>query len=114
MRKSKQYPKNKNEINSFSGVKKKRKKIIPYHKPTVEFEFTFEEKVYKNGTGRIKITTEGGIQCLIQTNEGVWTGVKGHVNFIRLKKVTNVVIPKKTLPTTRLRKNKGRVLRVPV
>lgn len=95
MRKSKKYPKNKNEIDSFSGVKKKRKKIIPYHKPMVEFEFIFEEKKYRNGEGRIKITTEGGIQCLIKTEEGVWTGVKAVVNYIRIKKVTNLVIPKK-------------------
>jgi hypothetical protein len=103
----KRKPKVRQELDSFSGVKKKRKKRVPpYQKPMLSFSFTFNEIEYTNGTGRIKITTEGGVQLLIQNVEGVWIGVKGILNFIKIKKISNVVIPKSTLRPKKVRRNK--------
>lgn len=81
----KKKPKNKNEIDSFSGVIKKKKKPLEYKKPMVEFQFTHEGRRYGNNKGRLKIDIHGGVSCLLLLETG-WKNVKGILNYIKIKK----------------------------
>lgn len=85
----KKRPKNKQELNPFSGVTKKRKKTPPAKKVVVTFGFSVGEKKYGNGTGRIKVSTNGSTQCLIP-HEDKWLIVKGVLDFIKMKTVTKL------------------------
>jgi hypothetical protein len=84
----KKRPKNKQELPSKSG--KKRRKILPT-KDIVEFEFIHNDEKYKNGTGRLKIATDGGISCLIFKDDK-WYPVKATLTKIKLRTV--VIKPK--------------------
>lgn len=82
---SKKRPKNKQEMSSFSG--KKKRPALKY-KTRIDFSFkTVDETVYKNGQGRIKITEEGDPQYLIKVNHK-WQTVKAEL--LTLKVVTYV------------------------
>lgn len=76
--------KNKSDIGSNSGTG--RKKLLP-KKLIVEFEFIYEEKKYRIGSGRIKISEEGGISCLIRDENGKWKNIRGVLTYIKLKYV---------------------------
>lgn len=84
-KKSAKKIRNKNEIDSFSGVVKKKKKPLEFKKPMVQFQFTHDGRKYGNSEGRLKIDIHGGVSCLILTNTG-WKTVKGILNFIKIKK----------------------------
>lgn len=80
--------KNKNTIPSKSG--KKIKKVLPT-KTIVEFEFEHNDEKYKNGTGRLKVATDGGISCLIFKDDK-WYPVKA--TLLKIKMKTIVIKPK--------------------
>jgi hypothetical protein len=85
----KKRPKNKQELSSKSGHRPKKE--LP-RKIVVEFSFTTKEGVvYKQPQGRIKVSQDGGVSCLILTEEG-WKPVKAILNFIKMK---TVIIKKK-------------------
>lgn len=86
MRKKKVKVKNKNEIGSFSGVIKRKKKEVEHKKPMVQFQFTFEGQKYSNNQGRLKIDIHGGVSCLVLKENSRWKGVKGILNYIKIKK----------------------------
>ena len=69
---SKLRNKNKQELDSFSGVKPKIVKRL-----RIKFEFTLPDgSKIKNGQGRLKIGTEGEVHFLTQTENG-WKAQKG-------------------------------------
>lgn len=80
--------KNKNSISSKSG--KKIRKVLPT-KTIVEFEFEYNEEIYKNNTGRLKIATDGGVSCLINKDDK-WYPVRAKLLKIKMKTV--VIKPK--------------------
>ena len=72
--------KNKQEMSSRSGVKKKPEKKIK-----VKFEFEMPDgKIIRNGEGRIKIMSDGGVSCLIQDEEGKWKAVKAKLKTLKI------------------------------
>ena len=77
---AKRKPKNKQELPSKSGVKKK-----PVYRDKVVFEFSSENITYKNGEGRLKIDTKGYFSFLIKTDKG-WQPVKGELTKLKLVK----------------------------
>lgn len=78
----KKRPKNKQEIDDFSGSK--RKPIEP--KIKISFQFTDRQGVsYKPPVGRLKIDQNCGVSCLI-LKDGKWHPIKAHLDFIRKKK----------------------------
>jgi hypothetical protein len=81
----KKRPKNKQELSPKSGFRPKKE--LPT-KTLVEFGFTTRDGVkHKNLSGRLKITEEGDIQCLVRDSEGKWRNVKGKLDFIRMKTI---------------------------
>jgi len=84
----KKRPKNKQEISSFSGVRKKKKIILPENKPKVVFEFIADDGVIYN-FGRLKIDTTGGVSFLINTVTG-WKPIKGKLKWIKIKSSGNL------------------------
>lgn len=90
--------KNKQEISSISG-----KRSLPKPKTGTKVIFKFITKdgtVYENGTGRIKIATDGGISCLINDEKG-WLPVKAELTNI---KIVKYVKPKMVVQRARNRK----------
>jgi len=82
----KRKPKNKNEIDSFSGVLKKKKVVHPEKKLKVDFEFvTLDGQHYKGGQGRLKVDLEGGVSFLLKGDIS-WKSLKGNLLWIRIKK----------------------------
>ncbi len=80
----KKRPKNKNEIDSFSGVIKKKKAPPVQKKPKVTFEFQDEQGItYKTGEGRLKIDKDGGVSFLLSV-EDTWKTLKGHIKNIKI------------------------------
>jgi hypothetical protein len=65
--------KNKHELTPTSGVSKK----VEYRN-VILFGFKFDNKVFKNGNGRLKITEQGHIQYLIKKDDK-WQTVKGEL-----------------------------------
>lgn len=78
-------PKNKNELESFSGVTKKKKVLVVDKKPKVDFIFEdLEGKRYTTADGRIKIDQQGGVSFLLKIEE-TWKTIKGHLVTIKVK-----------------------------
>lgn len=74
--------KNKQELSAKSGAKTK-----PKMKQVVEFQFTdLEGKIYKAPFGRVKVSEEGGVSCLIKIENG-WKAIKAKLDYIKLKNV---------------------------
>lgn len=77
----KKKPKNKNELESFSGATKKKTPPVE-KKPKVSFEFVdLEGNHYQTGQGRLKIDQEGGVSFLLKL-EDTWKTIKGHIKTI--------------------------------
>lgn len=92
MNQSKKRVKNKQELSPKSGPKKK-----PQYKTKILFEFELSDgKRVKNGEGRIKVSIDGGVSCLIQTEEG-WKAVKAKIISVKLvhERVKLLDAPKK-------------------
>jgi hypothetical protein len=89
MKQSKKRIKNKQELTPKSGKKKELPK-----RTIVEFQFTTLLGVkFKNGEGaRLKIMEDGGISCLVKSEERGWIPVKAKLDFIKLK---TIIIKKK-------------------
>lgn len=78
---SKKRPKNKQEMSSFSG--KKKRPALKY-KTRIDFSFKTEDQtVYKNGQGRIKITENGDPQYLIRVNDK-WQTIKAELLTLKV------------------------------
>ena|SRR6478609_1049086 len=79
MNQSKKRTKNKQELSPKSGPRKKVER-----KPKIKFEFELEcGKKVRNGEGRIKVAADGGVSCLVQSEEG-WKGIKAKILFVKL------------------------------
>lgn len=83
MNKSKKRTKNKEYLSPSSGVKKK-----PLKKMKVKFTFQLENgRIVSNLDSRLKIMSDGGVSCLINTEKG-WQAVKGKLKSIKLYEET--------------------------
>lgn len=92
----KKKPKNKQELPSSSGSKKK-----PVYRDKIIFEFKTEEGIFKNGgEGRLKLDNKGYFTFVIK-KEGKWKNVKGVL--LKLKLVREI---KKTVGSIKKAKKK--------
>lgn len=89
MKQSKKRVKNKQELTPKSGKKKELPK-----KTIAEFQFTSTLGIkFKSGEGaRIKLMDDGGISCLVRTENNGWQAIKAKVDYIKIK---TIVIKKK-------------------
>ncbi len=87
MRKSKQYPKNKQELNPKSGARGRPVE----NKIKIKFQFEDGEgKKYNNGEGRIKVCKEGFLTFVVM-DEGKWKNIKAKLVFLRITQVPRTV-----------------------
>lgn len=95
--KYKKRPKNKQEMDSFSGAKPKR---APTYEEKIKIDFCCvdaEGNEYRPPEARLKTTKEGYISFVVQTETG-WKPLKAKLIDLKVKYERKLLDPRRKLP----------------